>query len=197
MTTRGVLEQARASFAERLWGDARAKFETADATESLDLDDLEKLALASYLTGHDAESTRAWTRAHHEAIRRGDPRRAARNAFLVGSGLIFRGETAPAMGWFARGGRLLEGCGECAEHVWLHTWNARCGAETRRVQRPRGRWGFDRARGGGTPARRIGQDHSSDRDRAQPLREDSCPPRPQLPHQARSAVSCGGHRLRV
>jgi len=124
VTTRGVLEQARASFAERLWGDARAKFETADATESLDLDDLEKLALASYLTGHDAESTRAWTRAHHEAIRRGDPRRAARNAFLVGSGLIFRGETAPAMGWFARGGRLLEGCGECAEHVWLQTWNA-------------------------------------------------------------------------
>jgi DNA-binding NarL/FixJ family response regulator len=120
----GVLEQARASFAERLWGDARAKFETADATKSLDLDDLEKLALASYLTGHDAESTRVRTRAHHEAIRRGDPRRAARNAFLVGSGLIFRGETAPAMGWFARGGRLLEGCGECAEHVWLHTWKA-------------------------------------------------------------------------
>jgi DNA-binding NarL/FixJ family response regulator len=124
VTRIGVLEQARASFAERLWGDARAKFETADATKSLDLDDLENLALASYLTGHDAESTLAWTRAHHEAIRRGDPRRAARNAFLVGSGLIFRGETAPAMGWFARGGRLLEGCGECAEHVWLHIWNA-------------------------------------------------------------------------
>lgn len=124
MTRIGVLEQARASFAEAAWGDAHAKFQSADATKSLDLDDLEKLALASYLTGHDAESTLAWTRAHHEAIRRGDPRRAARHAFLVGSGLIFRGETAPAMGWFARGGRLLEGCGECAEHVWLHTWNA-------------------------------------------------------------------------
>lgn len=124
MTKISVLEQARASFAEGSWGDARAKFETAYDTRSLGLDDLEKLALASYLTGHDVGSTLAWTRAHHEAIRRGDPRRAARNAFLVGSGLIFRGETAPAMGWFARGGRLLEGCGECPERVWLDTWNA-------------------------------------------------------------------------
>ena len=74
----GVLEQARASFAERSWGDAYAQFATADAATPLDLDDLEQLALAAYLTGHDEESTLAWTRAHHEAIRRDDPQRAAR-----------------------------------------------------------------------------------------------------------------------
>jgi hypothetical protein len=28
------------------------------------------------------------------------------------------------MGWFARGGRVLEGCGDCAEHAWLVIWNA-------------------------------------------------------------------------
>jgi DNA-binding CsgD family transcriptional regulator/tetratricopeptide (TPR) repeat protein len=124
MRTVGVLAQANASFAERAWAAAYVQFVTADAATPLDLDDLEKLALAAYLAGHDEESRLAWTRAHHEAIRRDDPRRAARHAVLVGSGLMFRGETAPAMGWFARGGRVLEGCGECPEHVWQHIWNA-------------------------------------------------------------------------
>lgn len=124
MGTIDVLAQASASFAKRSWGDAYVRFATADAATQLDLDDLEKLALAAYLTGHDEESRLAWTRAHHEAIRRNDPRRAARHAVLVGSGLMFRGETAPAMGWFARGGRVLEGCGQCPEHAWLRIWDA-------------------------------------------------------------------------
>jgi hypothetical protein len=59
----GLLEHARASFAQRSWGDAYAQFATADAATPLDLDDLEKLALAAYLTGHDEESTLAGTRA--------------------------------------------------------------------------------------------------------------------------------------
>lgn len=124
MTTIGVLERARASFAQRSWGEAYARFATADAAAPLDLDDLEKLALAAYLTGHDKESTHAWTRAHREAIRREDPQRAARSAVLVGSGLMFQGEAAPAMGWFARGERVLEDCGECPERAWLLIWNA-------------------------------------------------------------------------
>lgn len=124
VTAIGVLEQARTSFAQRAWGDAYERFAAADDATPLDLDDLERLALAAYLSGRDEESTRAWTRTHHEAIRRSDPERAARNAVLIGAGLMFRGETAPAMGWFARGGRVLEGCGDCAERAWLLTWNA-------------------------------------------------------------------------
>jgi DNA-binding CsgD family transcriptional regulator/tetratricopeptide (TPR) repeat protein len=120
----GVLASARASFAQRSWGDAHAQFAAVDAATPLGLDDLEKLALAAYLTGHEEESALAWTRAHHEAIQRDDPQRAARNAFLIGSSLMFRGETAPGLGWFARGGRVLEGCGECAEQAWPLIWNA-------------------------------------------------------------------------
>lgn len=81
------------------------KFARSDAAEPLDLDDLEKLAFAAYMTGLEEESALAWTRAHREAIRCNDPPRAARNALLVGAGLMFRGETAPAMGWLARGPR--------------------------------------------------------------------------------------------
>lgn len=42
----------------------------------------------------------------------------------IGAGLLFRGEAAPAMGWFARGKRVLEGSGDCAERAWVRTWNA-------------------------------------------------------------------------
>lgn len=119
-----MLAQARASFAGRSWGDAYEQFAAADAATPLDLDDLEKLALAAYLTGRDEEATLAWTRAQQEAIRGNDPRRAARNACLIGADLMFRGETAPALGWFARAARALEGCGECPERAWLRIWNA-------------------------------------------------------------------------
>jgi DNA-binding CsgD family transcriptional regulator len=124
MTTSGALEQGRRSFAQRSWGDAYARLAAAAADMALELDDLERLALAAYLIGNEDASTGAWMRAHHEAVRRNDPRRAARNALLVGSDLMFRGEIAPAMGWFTRVGRVLEGCDECAEHAWLVTWNA-------------------------------------------------------------------------
>lgn len=124
MRTIDVLARARASFARSSWGEAYLQFVTADAAAPLDLDDLENLALAAYLTGHDAESTLAWTRAQQEAIRRDDLQRAARNAMLVGADLMFRGETAPALGWFARAGRVLASCGECPERAWLLIWNA-------------------------------------------------------------------------
>ncbi|WP_158846100.1 helix-turn-helix transcriptional regulator [Saccharothrix deserti] len=123
MTT-DELEQGRTSFAQRSWGGAYTQLAAADGDTPLDVDDLERFGLAAYLTGNDEVSTRAWTRAHHEALLRDDPQRAARNAVLIGSGLMFRGEVAPAMGWFARGGRVLEGCDECAERAWLHIWSA-------------------------------------------------------------------------
>jgi DNA-binding CsgD family transcriptional regulator/tetratricopeptide (TPR) repeat protein len=124
VTTSDGLQRARASLARRSWGDAHRWFAAADASSPLDLDDLEGLAVAAYMSGEDEDAALAWTRAHHEAVRREDPRRAARNAAVIGAGLLFRGETAPATGWFGRGARVLEGCGDCAERAWLQTWNA-------------------------------------------------------------------------
>lgn len=124
MTTIGVLGEARECFAQRSWRGAFERFVAADAAEPLELDDLERLALAAYLCGLEEESTRGWTRAHREAMQRDDPVRAVRYAVLIGADLMFRGEAAPAMGWFARGERLLEGCGDCVERAWLLTWNA-------------------------------------------------------------------------
>jgi DNA-binding NarL/FixJ family response regulator len=127
MTVTDGLERARVSFARRSWGVACSEFAAADADTSLAIDDLEQFALAAYLSGNDEMSARVWTRAHHEALVCDDPRRAARHAVLIGAGLMFRGEVAPAMGWFARGERVLEDCGECAERAWLATWHAFAG----------------------------------------------------------------------
>ena len=110
--------------ARHSWTEAYQQLSAADADVPLGPDDLEQLALAAYPTGHNDASTQAWSRAHHEALRHNDPRRSARNAFLLGADLMFRGELAPAMGWFARGGRVLEACDECAELGWLLMWNS-------------------------------------------------------------------------
>jgi DNA-binding CsgD family transcriptional regulator/tetratricopeptide (TPR) repeat protein len=124
MRSADLVAQARVAYGRRSWGEAYKQFATADAAARLDLNDLERFALAAYLTGRDEEATLAWTRAQQEALRGDDPQRAARNAILVGADMTFRGEAVPASGWFARAGRLLEGCGECPERAWLLIWNA-------------------------------------------------------------------------
>jgi ATP/maltotriose-dependent transcriptional regulator MalT len=116
-----LLVRARSAYAEGLWGDAYALFAHADADHRLGVEDLERLGLAAFLTGHDEESTDAWTKAHRARAGAGQPEQAARDAFLIGSNLIFRGELAPAQGWFARGGRLVAGRPEGAGHGWLLT----------------------------------------------------------------------------
>lgn len=115
-----AVEHGRAAFAAHAWGDAFRELASAEAETPLEIDDLERLALAAYLTGNDTESADAWTRAHHECIRRGDAPRAARCAFRQAAGLFFRGDMAPAMGWVGRGRRVLEESGEaCPEEAWL------------------------------------------------------------------------------
>lgn len=123
MTT-GPLDRGRAYSGQPTWGETYETLAAANDDEPLGLDDLEDLGLAAYMIGFDDAATDAWTRAHLEAIRCSDPERAARNALLIGSVQLFRGELAPASGWFARGGRVLEGRGATAEHVWILTWNA-------------------------------------------------------------------------
>ena len=101
-------ERARASLERRSWSDAFELLSAAHRDGQLDVDDLERLAVASYMVGRDDACEEAWLAAHHAWLRLGEAERAARCAFWQALGLFFRGELAPAMGWVARGGRLLE-----------------------------------------------------------------------------------------
>jgi DNA-binding NarL/FixJ family response regulator len=103
-----------------MWGDAFADLSAAHREGQLGVEDLERLAVAAYMVGRDDACEEAWTAAHHAWLRRGEAEPAARCAFWQALGLFFRGDLAPAMGWVARGGRLLEESRrDCIEHAWL------------------------------------------------------------------------------
>jgi ATP/maltotriose-dependent transcriptional regulator MalT len=103
-----VLEVGRNAFAGRAWLDAYDHLAMADRASPLAPEDLERLATAAYLTGHDAESTDTWIRAHRARLEHGDHREAVRCAFWLGFGLVQRGEMAQGGGWLARAGSLVE-----------------------------------------------------------------------------------------
>ena len=88
--------------------DAYKSLSGADAAAPLEAEDLELLARSAYMLGRDVDYVRGLERAHHACLDAGEAPRAARCAWWIGHNLLFRGETAPAMGWFARGQRLLE-----------------------------------------------------------------------------------------
>jgi DNA-binding CsgD family transcriptional regulator len=83
-------------------------------------EDLERLAIAAYLAGRDDECEASTARAHRAFLDRGDCEGAARSAFWLGFALMGRGAIAPASGWFARAGRLLdEGRLDCVVRGYL------------------------------------------------------------------------------
>jgi DNA-binding NarL/FixJ family response regulator len=113
-------ERARRAFDRHVWGDAFAGFSALDRERALDGEDLERLAVAAYMLGRDEACEEAWLAAHRAWLRRGEVERAAGCAFWQALGLFFRGDLAPAMGWVARGGRLLEQSPrDSVEQAWL------------------------------------------------------------------------------
>ena len=97
----------------------------ANREGQLDVEDLERLAVAAYMVRRDGDCEDAWLAAHHAWLRGGEPERAARCAFWQALGLFFRGDLAPAMGWVARAGRLLEESRrESVEQAWLRMLTA-------------------------------------------------------------------------
>jgi DNA-binding CsgD family transcriptional regulator len=108
MTDELLLARARQSYDRRAWADAYRLFEAADREALLEPEDLERLAMAAYLAGREAESEASWERAHHTFLERSDREGAARSACRLAASLQQRGAKAPASGWFARAERILD-----------------------------------------------------------------------------------------
>jgi DNA-binding CsgD family transcriptional regulator len=116
----GNLDRARRSFGERAWADAFQAFSAADQESTLEVKDLEQLALAAYLIGRDDEYLEALERAYNTYRDIRESLRAVRCAFWLGFRLMMRGEMGRATGWLARAQRSLEGgARECAERGYL------------------------------------------------------------------------------
>jgi DNA-binding CsgD family transcriptional regulator/tetratricopeptide (TPR) repeat protein len=115
-----ALGQGRDAFGRQSWGDAHRQLSSADHEKPLHLDDLENLAIASYLAGKDTDSEETWTRAHQESLTLGDWCRAARCAFWLGITLMNRSERVKGGGWLARAQRVLDDSQhDCTEQGWL------------------------------------------------------------------------------
>lgn len=120
MPVANARDRGREAFGRKAWGDAFAELSAADREAALELEDLERLAVAAFLTGRDADADDAWARAHHECLRLGQVTRAARCAGLLAQGLLLRGEFAQGGGWLARAQRLLdEGQHDSVERGYL------------------------------------------------------------------------------
>jgi DNA-binding CsgD family transcriptional regulator len=108
-----------------MWRDAFDDLAATHREGRLDVEDLELLAVAAYMVGRDDACQEAWMAAHQAWLRRGEAERAASCAFRLALGLFFRGDLAPAMGWVARGGRLLEESrSDSVEQAWLRMLSA-------------------------------------------------------------------------
>ena len=116
----GTLESGREAWAHRRWGAAVAALGAADGAAPLAVDDLERLAIALFLTGAEGDSTEAWARAYHACIDEDDVARAARCAFWLGFALDITGTDAPAAGWYERARRLVVDAGlDCVERGYV------------------------------------------------------------------------------
>jgi tetratricopeptide (TPR) repeat protein len=79
-----------------------------DLLTRLGASDLELLARAAYMLGRDDDYVSVLERAYRAHLEADTPTPAVRCAFWIGHSWLFRGESAPAFGWFARAQRLFD-----------------------------------------------------------------------------------------
>lgn len=112
--------RARDAFNRRAWRRAYDGLSAAAAMEPLEVDDLERLASAAYLSGLGDESRSAWIRAHERYADLGDVARAVRCAFWLAFALLNAGDLARGGGWVDRAQRLLDARRlDCVERGYL------------------------------------------------------------------------------
>ena len=112
------LEHGRECYERHAWGDAYEALLCADQATALQTDDLERLALAAYLTGRDIEFQRVQERLHRVHVEAQNPEHAARCAFWLAFTFLLRGEMGQSNAWIARGQRLVENR-DCVEREYL------------------------------------------------------------------------------
>jgi DNA-binding CsgD family transcriptional regulator len=102
------LERGRQLFAQTDWRAAYEALEAADQVARLEATDLEMLARAAYMLGRDDDYVSGLERAYQAHMDAGQLLPAVRCAFWIGHSCLFRGQEAPAFGWFGRAERTFD-----------------------------------------------------------------------------------------
>lgn len=115
------ISQARDAFSRRTWEESYSLFSSAEREAPLPTEDVERLALAAFLTGRSGESAAAWTRAHSEHLSSRDWPRAARCAFRLSFELLNTGDKVRGIAWLTKARQVLDehGCTDCVEQGYL------------------------------------------------------------------------------
>jgi DNA-binding CsgD family transcriptional regulator len=100
--------------------DAYRSLSAADESDSLEPEDVELLATAAYMVGHEDEYLSLLERTHGAYLEDDESLSAVRCAFWIGVTLAQKGEIARASGWLGRAHRLLEREeADCVERGYL------------------------------------------------------------------------------
>lgn len=113
------LKQGLAALQQNHWRTAFSNLSAADQVASLSGDELEGLAIAAHLSGHEDRALELLARIHQAHLDAGNVRRAARFAFWLGFIALNKGQHAQSNGWLARASRLLEDQEACPENGYL------------------------------------------------------------------------------
>jgi DNA-binding NarL/FixJ family response regulator len=112
------LADARTACEEHRWGDAWRLY--SEASDELDVDDLDRFATASYLIGRDEGGFELWGRAHRACVEASHLHRAAHFGTRLAQTLAFKGDLPRCRGWVERTARLLDDAGiDCVEQGYL------------------------------------------------------------------------------
>jgi DNA-binding NarL/FixJ family response regulator len=114
-----ALEQGRLAVAASQWGDAWRALSHLDP-DALDIDDLDRVATAAYMTGRDEHGFSLWTRAHQRCVAEGSLHRAAAFGAKLAQALGFKGDWSRCSGWTERVANLLDQADiDCVEQGYL------------------------------------------------------------------------------
>ena len=112
------LDRGREAYGRQAWSEACSGLTEAEQVAPLSPDDLEHLAVAAYMLGRDVDAIDAWARAHQAHLDEGDVDKAVQCAFWLALVLLLKGEQAPAGGWLARAGRLVDDGRPCVAQAY-------------------------------------------------------------------------------
>jgi class 3 adenylate cyclase len=125
VTDTATLDRARQASENHAWGEAFEHYARLADDGALTGDDLERFAVAAWLTANVKEGIDALERAYTAYVDDGNQRRAAYVALSLADAYNDRLKPAIGNGWFQRAVRLLEGVPEGAEHGYLELSLAR------------------------------------------------------------------------
>lgn len=104
-----VSERGRAAYDRRVWSEAFTCLAQAHRAGRLEPADLDRLAVAAYLTGRDDDADEYAAQAYRAWARERQPRAAARRAAWLALHLLLRGDEVRSHAWSARAEEVLDG----------------------------------------------------------------------------------------